>query len=431
MRRASAGVIVAAVARKPSKLGLAWTAARLASRQALGSGTARRDLELGEALMTQLDEMKGLAMKLGQIVSYMGVPLSDPVQATLARLQTGERSMSEADTRAVIEAGLGRPVEDLFEAFDWVPVAAASIGQVHRARVEGQAVAVKVQYRNVAGSFDQDLAAVGRIAGLAGLASAVDGQALVRELAKRLEEECDYLREAAAQQAFARAFIDDDEVVVPAILGSRSCATVLCSGWVEGRGFEQLREDSDDARRARAAATLVRFSYRSLYRFAAVQADPHPGNYVFMTDAVAFLDFGCVRRFERAFIQQLRELARCLRDRDRRGFRAVCNELGVVGNARRFDYEHFFMVMEHLHRPLLVPSFRFTADYMREGYEYNGPTSPNARALAIPPAYLWVMRLQWGLWATLAKLEILGSFGELFDELLAAPITPLVFDAAG
>jgi len=378
--------------------------------------------------MGQLDEMKGLAMKLGQIVSYMGVPLSDPVQATLARLQIGERGMSEADARAMVEAGLGAPVEQLFEAFDWVPVAAASIGQVHRARHDGQEVAVKIQYPDVAGSFDQDLSAVGRIAKLAGLASAVDGQALVRELASRLEEECDYLREAAAQRAFAAAFADDEAVVVPEIIDARSCATVLCSRWIDGQGFEQLRGEADDERRARVAATLVRFSYRSLFRFAAIQADPHPGNFIFMPDAVAFLDFGCVRCFEPGFIELVRELARCLRDRDKPSFRATCNELGVVGKPHRFDYEHFFVVMEHLHRPLLVPSFRFTAAYMREGYDYNGPTSPNARTLAIPPAYLWVMRLQWGLWATLTRLDVVGSFGELLDELLVAPITPLSLD---
>jgi predicted unusual protein kinase regulating ubiquinone biosynthesis (AarF/ABC1/UbiB family) len=334
--------------------------------------------------------------------------------------------MAPAQTRRAIELGLGASIEALFEDFEIEPIAAASIGQVHRARVEGQPVAVKVQYSDVAGSFDHDLAAVGRIASLASLASAVDGAAIVKELASRLEEECDYVREAQMQAAFAAAFADDDAVIVPEVIAARSSATILSSRWIEGDSFETLRARADPARRDRAAATLVRFNYRSLFELAAIQADPHPGNYIFIPDGrVAFLDFGCVRTFDPSFVEQLKALARSLRDRDRQAFRATTLELGVVGRPKHFDFDHFFTVMEHLHRPLLVPHFRFTDAFVTEGYAYNGPTSPNARNLAIPPAYVWVMRLQWGLWSILAKLGAAGSFAGVLDEALARPISPL------
>lgn len=441
--------------RKPSKLGVAWTAGRLAGRRLLGLRAGERDLELGELLTGQLDQMKGLAMKIGQIVSYLDVPLPQPVQEQLARLQTGQRGMPADRVREVIEAALGRPVEAAFEAFEWEPVAAASIGQVHRAKVRGRAVAVKVQYPEVARSFGDDLRAVGRLSSLASLASAVDGRALVNELRERLVEECDYVREARAQAAFARAFADDRDVIVPAVVTDGSAATVLTTEWIDGEGFSALRlaDAAAQARRDAVAATLVRFAYRSLWQLAAIQADPHPGNYVFPVASpeapacgrVAFLDFGCVRVLEPAMVEALRDIATAVRDDDRPRFRRAAQALGVVGKPKAgfgrrrrpidegppsgaFDYEHFFAVMEHLHRPLLAPRFTFTADYVREGYAFNGPTSPNARTLAMPPAYIWVARLQWGLWSILARLRACVSLGRMTHELLALPIEPLSLD---
>lgn len=423
--------------RKPSKLGVAWTAGRLAGRRLLGLRAGERDLELGELLTGQLDQMKGLAMKVGQIVSYLDVPLPEPVKEQLARLQTGQRGMPADRVREVIEAALGRPVEATFEAFDWEPVAAASIGQVHRAAVRSRTVAVKVQYPEVARSFGEDLRAVGRLSSLASLASAVDGRALVNELRERLVEECDYVREARAQAAFARAFADDRDVIVPAVLTDCSAATVLTTEWIDGEGFSALHPaEVAQARRDAVAATLVRFAYRSLWQLAAIQADPHPGNFVFPRTSpeapargrVAFLDFGCVRVLERAMVEALRDLAAAIRDDDRPRFRRAVQALGVVGKPRSFDYEHFFAVMEHLHRPLLAPSFTFTFDYVREGYAFNGPTSPNARTIAMPPAYIWVARLQWGLWSILARLGARVALGGMTDALLASPIEPLSLD---
>jgi predicted unusual protein kinase regulating ubiquinone biosynthesis (AarF/ABC1/UbiB family) len=413
---------------RPTKLSVAWNAGRLAGRRLLRRQVGERDLALGDALTGQLDQMKGLAMKLGQIVSYLDVPLPDAVQDQLARLQTGTLGMGEGEARAVIEGALGAPVEALFDEVDWHPIAAASIGQVHRARVGGRAVAVKVQYPSVAASFSEDLRAVGRLASLASLATAVDGRALVAELRERLTEECDYEREARAQQAFARAFRGDPDVRIPGVLAERSTGAVLTTEWAEGRGFSWLLGST---LRDAAARTLVRFSYRSLLQLGAIQADPHPGNFLFgeAPGRVVCLDFGCVRRLDEAMVEALREIALSLRAGDRSRFREAAQALGVVGNPRRFDFDHFHRTMEHLHRPLLVPRFTFDLEYAREGYELNGPKNPNARHMSMPPAYIWVARLQWGLWSVLGRLGASGGFAEVLDELLAAPPAPLEVEA--
>ncbi|MCA9670703.1 MAG: AarF/ABC1/UbiB kinase family protein [Myxococcales bacterium] len=369
--------------------------------------------------------MKGMAMKLGQVISYMDVPLPDVVQGKLARLQTGEQAMDLETVQAVVERAFDAPPASLFERFDAQPIAAASIGQVHRARFAGREVAVKVQYPDVAQSFEDDLGTITRFASLASLASAVDGRAIVEELRARLREECDYLREARYQQAFAARFAGQPEIVVPEVIADRCAPTVLTTRWCDGARFEAFCSDATQPQRDAAAHTLVRFSYLSLLSLHTIQADPHPGNYLFEARAIAFLDFGCVRVLPADFAAALRATIVALRRDDRAAFDEAITALGLVGNARRFDFAHAYAMMKHLYRPLLAPRFAFTREYLREGYQYNGPRSPNARTLSIPPAYVWVARLQWGLWALLARLGAEGRFAPVLDEALAAPTCAL------
>jgi hypothetical protein len=127
-------------------------------------------------------------------------------------------------------------------------------------------------------------------------------------------------------------------------------------------------------------------------------------------------------------VEALREIALAVRTGDRPRFRAAALALGVVGRPKKFDYDHFFGVMEHLLRPLVTPRFTFDPAYVREGYALNGPTTPNARTMAMPPSYIWVARLQWGLWSVLAKLGAKGSFDGVLEEILARPVEPLVVE---
>ncbi|TPV96552.1 MAG: AarF/ABC1/UbiB kinase family protein [Myxococcales bacterium FL481] len=401
------------------------TAGRLAGRRLLSRPESERDAALGELLAAQLDDMKGLAMKLGQIASYLDVPLPPSAQQKLARLQTGLTGLPRGEARAVLLRAWGPDFEARFEAFDWEPVAAASIGQVHRARVDGTEVAVKLRYPQVAAGFESDLNAVRRVAGVAALVSSVEGRRIVDELAARLADECDYRREAADQMRFRHAFEPDPEVIVPEVLPSFTTESTLVTHWAPGSSLEATRRRSPSERDA-YGTTLVRFSYTSLLRLAAIQADPHPGNFLFAEPGrVAFLDFGCVRGFELDFVEHLRAIPIAVDRRDRPAFRAAVVGLGIAPNPQRFDFEHFFDMMAHLHRPLLQERFEFTPQYVQQGLAYNGPTSPNARTMSIPPAYVWVARLQWGLWSSLNRLGVRRGFRPVFDEIIAAPIQPL------
>lgn len=409
---------------------VAWTVGRLVGRRLLGRAEGDADAQLGEILTGQLDEMKGLAMKLGQIISYMDVPLPDVVKSQLSRLQAGINGLTEAEARAVLAHAWGEGHAQRLEQFDPKPVAAASIGQVHRAVYQGQPIALKLQYPHVAASFSTDVGALRNVASLASLASAVDGQAIVTELGERLREECDYKREAAYQRAFRAAFSGVPHVNVPEVHAALTTGTTLATSWADGTTFQQACL-LPQATRNSFAHTLVRFSYQSLFQYAAIQADPHPGNFLFGPgEQVTFLDFGCVREFDVGFVEQLRALVGALERQDRALFRQTVIELGMAKKPKRFDFDHYFLMMQHLHRPLLTPSFRFSREYVRAGLEFNGPNSPNARQLSMPPAYVWVARLQWGLWSLLATLEAQVELRELWHELSTTKVQPLLVSRA-
>lgn len=417
--------------KKPSNLEVGWTVGKLVGRRLVGARVGTRDQQLGDVLTLQLDQMKGLAMKLGQIVSYMDVPLPEAVQERLAQLQTGIAGLSREQTLVALAAALGSDFLSRFEDFELEPFAAASIGQVHRARYEGRDIVLKLRYPDVARGFENDLGSLTKIASLASLASAVDGPAIVKELGERLREECDYRREASAQAAFRRFFTLDSTIVVPEVLSELSTSTTLASVYFEGVPFAATSRSPGEIRKEWAHA-LVRFSYRSLLQACAIQADPHPGNFKFQEDGrLVCLDFGCVRNFEVNFVEGLRQMIRALDRGDRTLFRATVVELGMAPRPSKFDFDHYFLMMAHLHRPLLSKEFHFTPDFVRTGLAYNGPTNPNARTMNMPPPYVWVARLQWGLWSLLTRLDARVELRSLLDELLSLPLEPLVLSPTG
>ena len=412
--------------KRPSRLRAAWTASRIAGRRLLGLTPGAADDALAVHLADQLDRMKGMAMKVGQVMSYMDVPVPPSVQDHLARLQTGVLGMPSEQALEVLQQSLGSPVTALFDDFDLEPVAAASIGQVHRARFGEQAVAVKIQYPDVAATFTSDMSIMRRIGVLATAATAADGRAIVEELAARLDEECDYAREAIMQQAFKVAFADDNTIHIPQVVFERSSAVILTTHWVDGERFESIRRTQDGARRSSVARAIAQFSFRSIYELAAVQADPHPGNYIFEPDGrTTMLDFGCTRQISMDLIEKLKRLIRALRDSDRSAFRQASYDIDMVGRPKRFDFDHHFVVMAHLFEPLLSPGFRFTPAYTAKTAAFNSVNNPNAFSLAIPPQFVWILRLQLGLWAVLAKLEPDIDFVDDFAEILDRPVVPL------
>ncbi|HTN22929.1 MAG TPA: AarF/ABC1/UbiB kinase family protein, partial [Solirubrobacteraceae bacterium] len=278
---------------------------------------AKRQLETAEQIVAALGTMKGAAMKLGQVMSFLDVGLvpeeyREEFQAKLAELRDAAPKVAWKDMKKVLESEYGERIEDVFQTFDPVPLAAASIGQVYRARLhDGRDVAVKVQYPGVAQAVRADMQNLGIILWLMkSVAPGLDPKAMGDEIRSRIDEELDYELEAQNQRALARIFRNHPFIVVPGVIGDLSREKVLVTEFVTGRGFEALKQ-LPQAERDRLGEIIFRFYFGCMYRHLQFSGDPHPGNSLLLDDGrMAFLDFGLFKRIPPEIAEFELEVAR-------------------------------------------------------------------------------------------------------------------------
>jgi predicted unusual protein kinase regulating ubiquinone biosynthesis (AarF/ABC1/UbiB family) len=271
--------------------------------EASDAALARRQIETAEQIVAVLGTMKGAAMKLGQVMSFLDVGLvpeeyRDEFQRKLAELRDSAPKVSFKEMRKVMESEFDDPLDEVFAQFDTEPIAAASIGQVYHATLhDGREVAVKVQYPGVASAVRADLKNLGMIMRLLSrMAPELDVQAITQEIRLRIDEELDYELEASNQRAMARIFRGHPFVLVPGVIGSLSHERVMVSEFVRGTGFEVLKGYPAEQRN-RFAEIVFRFYFSCMYRHHQFSGDPHPGNFMLLDDGrVAFLDFGLYKR---------------------------------------------------------------------------------------------------------------------------------------
>jgi predicted unusual protein kinase regulating ubiquinone biosynthesis (AarF/ABC1/UbiB family) len=264
---------------------------------------AKRQLETAEQIVAALGTMKGAAMKLGQVMSFLDVGLvpeeyREEFQAKLAELRDAAPKVAFKEMKQVIEGQYGRPIDEVFATFDPVPVAAASIGQVYKARLhDGRDVAVKVQYPGVAQAVRADMLNLGIILRLMkGVAPGLDPKAMGDEIRSRIDEELDYELEAQNQRTLARLYRGHPFMVVPEVVTSLSREKVIVSEFVNGRGFEELKQ-LPQQERDRLGEIIFRFYFGCMYRHHQFSGDPHPGNSLLLDDGrMVFLDFGLFKR---------------------------------------------------------------------------------------------------------------------------------------
>lgn len=263
---------------------------------------ARRQLETAEQIVAALGTMKGAAMKLGQVMSFLDVGLvpeeyREQFQAKLAELRDAAPKVSFKDMKRVLEQEYDDPLDEVFDTFDPVPIAAASIGQVYRARLNERDVAVKVQYPGVNIAVRADMQNLGMILRLMkSVAPGLDAKAMGTEIRSRIEEELDYELEAQNQRRLARIFREHPFIVIPDVVTSLSHERVIVSEFVAGRGFEEMKQ-LPQAERNRIGEIIFRFYFGCMYRHHQFSGDPHPGNCLLLDDdRMAFLDFGLFKR---------------------------------------------------------------------------------------------------------------------------------------
>jgi len=393
--------------------------AKYAKRTLTGKAPASTsDTASAQELVEQLGSLKGLVMKVGQMASYLPGALPPDAQRVLESLQSQSTAMAFPQVAAVIREELGDEPHALFDELDEEPFAAASIGQVHRAVVDGQKVAVKVQYPGIEELLRSDLKTFGVMAKVSTLGLPLDAKALVSELRGRMLEECDYRAEAANQRRFAELFADDPDVHVPEVVDARSSQRVLSTRFADRLRFRDFVDGATREAKDRAGLVIFRTCFDAVFRHRFFNGDPHPGNYLFDEDGrVTFLDFGCVRSFDDEFVASWKAFARCVLAGEREDFEDRLRAIGMVGSERRFDFDaQWELTRDYLYKPFLQrdPFFTYTDEYVRESYGTLLFDNPNQRRTAMPPEWLLLNRLQWGLNAVLAQLEATAAWPDAF-----------------
>jgi len=303
----------------------------------------RRHLEAAEQIVTALGTMKGAAMKMGQVLSFLDVGLvpeeyREEFQRKLGELRDAAPKVRFSDMRKVIEAELEAPLDEIFDAFDETPIAAASIGQVYRATLpDGRDVAVKVQYPGVAQAVRADMQNLGLILRLLKqIAPGLDARATAEEVRSRIGEELDYELEAQHQRSLARIFRGHPFIVVPDVITGLSRERVIVTEFVAGEGFESLKEADQDTRN-RVGEIIFRFFFGCMYRHHQFSGDPHPGNFMLMADGrMAFLDFGLFKVMPKELIELELACQRAGHEGDDEELHRIWAEAGLIAHPDRF-----------------------------------------------------------------------------------------------
>lgn len=374
--------------------------------------------QAAERLASVLGEMKGLPLKVGQILSYIddAIPPDQRhvYREVLGRLQAQAQAFPFEAMEEVLRQELGAGVDELFEDFDREPVAAASIGQVYKATFEGRPVAVKIQYPGVAEALVSDLANVDTlVSALTAALPRTDLRPFLEDATARLSEELDYELEAGSQELFRAWWADDETVLVPAVVPERSARRVLTSDFVEAQSWDEMLASATRDEKNAHGLTIWRFVFGSLHHHGAFNADPHPGNYLFREGQVVFLDFGCVQRFDVETVEgmaRVRNIA--IAGGDSAGLREVATEsMGLE------IHDETWPLFEQYLRLTMVPvagpqPFRFTRSYteqlMREAMESKQALMKKALRHGVPvmrrPGMIFMSRINVGLASILAQL---------------------------
>jgi predicted unusual protein kinase regulating ubiquinone biosynthesis (AarF/ABC1/UbiB family) len=393
------------------------------AEQRFHAATADKMLEL-------LGSMKGAAMKLGQLASFVDLDLPPEVQATyhavLADLRDSAPPADPGAIRRVLTEQYGAPPEQVFRHWDPVPLASASIGQVHRAELDdGTAVVAKVQYPGVAEAIESDLANAELLAPMARVISPnLRIKPLMDELRDRLGDEIDYQREAQYQAAFHERYHGHPFIAVPRVFRDYCRPRVIVSEFAEGRSFDEMMRTSTEAQRQRYGEIIYRFVFGSLHRFRLFNGDPHPGNYLFPGDGrVVFLDFGSVKMFSSATRDGLRTQLQAIRRNDVHGLMASLAAAGFLPSERPVDADKLMRWFRMFNEPILEDrTWTYTPDFARAMIRTT--TDPRAgyldllRRLNLPPDYLMLNRIQWGVNSILGRLRATANWYRITDEFL-------------
>ena len=386
--------------------------------------TARTHVAIARSLVATLGDLKGLAMKVGQTFGYLDYDLPEAARSEFATLQISSRPMSPASVAQVFLEEFSETPRKLFAQWSPTPFAAASIGQVHHARLlSGEQVAVKVQYPAVVDAIDADLrnaAIFDRLTGL--LFRGQEPGSFLAEMRERFLEECDYRIEAENQEEFRRRWAGRSGLRIPQVHHEFTRKRVLVTSLEKGENLESFLRHAPQAARDRAGLTIWEFGYESLLRHGCFHADPHAGNFLFDGDDVVVLDFGCVKRFPAEHLNLWRGAMRATLERDPAAVRRLMLDASTVPDPARYDFDYDVGMLYHLYEPWLrdVP-YRFTREFSERAWRISVADNPNKFRMNTPKDWLLANRQLFGLNSMLARLEATANYRQKMIRLLYEP----------
>ncbi len=401
---------------------------------------AKRQLQTAKQIVTALGTMKGAAMKLGQVMSFLDVGLvgeeyREEFQRELAKLRDAAPTVSFKQMRRVIEEDLEGPISEVFASFDEDAIAAASIGQVYRATLhDGREVAVKVQYPGVAAAVRADMQNLDMIMRLLKrMTPGMDAKAIATEIRERIGEELDYELEAQNHSSLARIFRGHPFIAVPEVLTSLSRERVLVTEFVEGVGFEELKT-RPQSERDRIGEIVFRFFLGCLYRHRQFSGDPHPGNFLLLADGrVAFLDFGLFKRMEREPVALELACQRAVSEGDAGELHRLLAQSGFLPEPDRVDPEHLLAFIESAiwwyttaDEPVQLTPETAT-QVMLESSDPRSSYFPEMRHQDMRPEHLFGRRMELLTLAVLSQLRARANWHRIAREWMYGeePVTEL------
>lgn len=410
-------------------LGAAGRATKGLGRRLAGANAetvnAQLRAETAEQLFRVLGELKGGAMKFGQILSMFEVMLPEdiagPYRVHLKKLQDSAPPMPTSRVHAVLARELGADWRKKFGQFSARPAAAASIGQVHRATwaETGEKVAVKVQYPGADKALESDLRQLSRITGLVSpLTGGIEIKPLIAEIVDRILEETDYNLESAHQQQAAEGFAGHPEFRVPRVLAHTS--RVMVSEWIDGEPLSAAAEWPEE-RRNEVGRRYVKFLFAGPSEVGVLHADPHPGNFKVMPDGkLGVVDFGLVSRLPDGLPPAMGRLLRIAVSGDAHSVTEGLKAEGFIArNADDIDPGELLDYLSPFLEPAQVEEFHFTREWMQREFKRVGDSKGTVlQQLNLPPSYALIHRVWLGGIAVLSQLDVRARFSDILDDYL-------------
>lgn len=400
---------------------VAGAAAAVGAARLFGGDDA--DRQMAVAIKAALGRSKGPLMKVAQIMATIPDLLPKEFAEELAQLQTNAPAMGWPFVQRRMRGELGPDWETKFQSFSREAVAAASLGQVHRATApDGRALACKLQYPEMASAVEADIAQMNNLVGVyRRFGKVVDPSEITIELTDRLREELDYEREARHIALYRRMLADHPEVVVPEPFLELSTKRLLTMGWLEGRPLRTFL-DEPQAVRNRIAELLFQAWWGPMAHYGVIHGDPHLGNYTF-TDGAAqlnLLDFGCVRIFPPRFVHGVVRLYRALQTDDMDAVAEAYRDWGF-GDLSRPAVEALTIWARFIYAPMLDNRVRTAADGVAPG-EYGRKEIMRVKdelaahgPVKVPREFVFMDRAAIGLGAAFLHLRAELNFYEMFN----------------